>query len=104
MTRTLILALGIAAAIGATWLWHGPMGAGETLAAGMESRARTMLDGFEMAHVRAKVERDPLARRMILSGPADDFQRREIKRLVEAQPGVAEARWSPLSLEAEPAQ
>ena len=103
MTRPFILALGIASVIGTTWLWHGPMGAGAMLATAMERRARAMLDGFEMAHVQAKVERGPLSRRIILSGPADDFQRREIKRLVEAQPGVADALWSPSSLEAEPA-
>ena len=104
MTRLTILALGIAAVIGATWLWHGPLGAGEQLASGIETRARTMLDGFEMTHVQAKVERGPLTRRVILSGPADDFQRREIKRLVEAQPGVGEARWSAASLESEASQ
>ena len=101
MNRTPILAIGVAAVIGATWVWHGPMGAGERFAAGIESRARTMLDHYEMPHVQARLERSPLTRRVILSGPADDFQRREIKRMVEAQPGVAEAAWSPSSLEAE---
>lgn len=104
MNRTSILALGILAVIGATWLWHGPLGAGDRLAAGIESRARTMLDNYEMVHVQARVERGPLTRRVILSGPADDFQRREIKRMVEAQPGVGEAAWNPSSLDSEPAQ
>jgi hypothetical protein len=104
MNRTSILLLGVAAVIGATWLWHGPLGAGERLASGIEARARTMLDSFEMNHVMARVERGPLTRRVLLSGPADDFQRREIKRLVEAQPGVARASWSASSLEAEAAQ
>lgn len=104
MNRRTILALGIATVIGATWLWHGPLGAGERLASGIEAQARTMLDNFEMVHVKAEIERGPLTRRVILSGPADDFQRREIKRLVEAQPSVAEARWSASSLESEAAQ
>jgi hypothetical protein len=104
MNRTFILALGIAAVIGVTWVWHGPLGAGEQFAAGVEGRARTMLDQFEMWHVQAGLERGPLTRRVILSGPADDFQRREIKRMVEAQPGVGEARWSASSLDSEAAQ
>jgi hypothetical protein len=104
MNRTSILALGIAAVIGATWAWHGPLGAGEQFAAGVEGRARNMLDQFEMRHVQARLERGPLTRRVILSGPADDFQRREIKRMVEAQPGVGEASWNPSSLELEAAR
>ena len=63
-----------------------------------------MLDHYEMWHVQARLERGPLTRRVMLSGPADDFQRREIKRMVEAQPGVGEAAWSPASLETEAAR
>jgi len=101
MNRTIILGLGIGAVVGAAWIWHGPMGAGERFAAGVEGRARTMLDHYEMVHVQARMERGPMTRRVILSGPADDFQRREIKRMVEAQPGVGEAAWSPDSLPVE---
>ena len=104
MNRATILAMGVLAVIGLTWLWHGPLGAGERLAAGVETRARTMLDHYEMVHVQARMERGPLTRRVILAGPADDFQRREIKRMVEAQPGVGETSWSPSSLPAEPVQ
>lgn len=104
MNRTSILALGIVAVIGASWLWHGPLGAGDRFAAGVDERARAMLDRYEMVHVQARMERGPLSRRVILSGPADDFQRREIKRMVEAQPGVGEAVWSPSSLDSEAAR
>ena len=104
MNRTTILALGIAAVIAVTWIWHGPLGAGDRFAAGVEGRARAMLDHYEMVHIQARMERGPLTRRLILSGPADDFQRREIKRIVESQPGVGEAAWSPSSLQSEPAR
>ena len=40
----------------------------------------------------------------ILSGPADDFQRREIKRRLETLPGVGEALWSADSLQTEQRQ
>ena len=104
MNRGAIIVLGVVAVLGMTWLWHGPLGAGERLAVGIDKRARTMLDQYEMVHVQARMERAPLMRRVILSGPADDFQRREIKRMVEAQSGVGEASWSPSSLQAEPAR
>ena len=104
MNRTTILALGIAAVIGVTWIWHGPLGAGAGFADRVDERARTMLDHYEMVHVQAHMERGPLTRRVSLSGPADDFQRREIKRMVEAQPGVGQADWSPGSLSTEPAR
>ncbi len=102
MNRLVILALGILMVIGATWLWHGPLGAGDRLARQIEGGARIQLDRDEMIQVQARVEREPLTRRLILSGPADDFQRREIKRRLEALPGVGEAVWSAASLEAEP--
>ena len=104
MRHMSILALGFAATILATWLWHGPLGAGERFAARVEAAARVQLDHDEMTHVQARLERHPLSRRFILSGPADDFQRREIKRRMEAVPGVGEAVWSPNSLQSEPAQ
>ena len=91
------LLLGIAAVALVTWTWHGPLGAGERFAQGVDARARAMLDHYEMYHVEARMERDPFRRRVILSGPADDFQRREIQRMVTAEPGVADAAWSAAS-------
>ena len=104
MSRTITLLAGMAATAAVAWLWHGPLGAGERFAAGVDGRARGMLDKFEMIHVQARMERAPLTRRVMLSGPADDFQRGEIERLVEAQPGVGDASWSPSSLAAEQRQ
>ena len=101
MTRAAILLAGIGIVGVATWLWHAPLGAGERFAAAVDARARAMLDNYEMIHVQARMERAPLSRRVVLSGPADDFQRSEIERLVEAQPGVADAGWSPDSLATE---
>lgn len=104
MSRVSILLLGIAAVLGLTWLWHGPLGAGDRLAARVEHAARTQLDHDEMIHVQAMMERGPLTRRLILTGPADDFQRAEIKRRMEALPGVGEAVWDPGWLQSEPAR
>ena len=104
MSRPPILIMGIAATLILTWLWHGPGGAGERFAAQVERAARVQLDRDEMVHVLARLERDPLTRQLILSGPADDFQRREIKRRMEALPGVGKAEWSADSLAVEAAQ
>jgi hypothetical protein len=102
MNRAAILLAGIGAVGVATWLWHDPLGAGDRSATAVDGRARAMLDKYEMIHVQARMRRAPLTRQVMLSGPADDFQRSEIERLVEAQPGVADASWSAASLTAEP--
>jgi hypothetical protein len=104
MKWTYSLLLGMAAVTATTWLWHGPLGVGERFAVAREQAARQQLDHDEMYQVQARMERNPIRRRLILSGPADDFQRREIKRRMEAQPGVAEALWSASSQSTEASQ
>lgn len=54
-----------------------------------------MLRYFEMEQVSGRIQREPIARRIVYSGPADDFQRAELVRLGESLPGIGEARWSP---------
>jgi len=44
------------------------------------------------------MHRGPLSRRLILSGPADDFQRTELVRILDETPGVLDVRWDPASL------
>lgn len=98
MTPRAIILLGIAASVGFTALWHGPLGAGERLAAHAEASARRTLDYYEMPMIQARMQRSPLSRRLILSGPADDFQRSELVRILDETPGVLEVRWDPASL------
>ena len=98
MTRRSIVLLGVAATVGFTALWHGPLGGGEKLAAQSEGSARRTLDYYELPMVRARLQREPLARRLILSGPADDFQRAELVRILDQTPGVLDVRWDPGSL------
>jgi hypothetical protein len=98
MSRITILLLGLAAVIGFTALWHGPLGAGERLANKAETAARAQLDRDEMFQIQARIQRGPLSRRLIVSGPADDFQRSEIIRRLDGIPGVLEVRWDPASL------
>jgi len=98
MNRTLIFLSGVAATIAASALWHGPLGAGERLATRAEKIARATLDYYEMSAVSARLARHPLSRVIILSGPADDFQRSELLRIMGQVPGVNEVRWDPASL------
>ena len=53
-----------------------------------------MLDHYEMQAISARTQRQPLARTILLSGRADDFQRSEIVRLSEELPGISTARWA----------
>ena len=98
MNRALIFLSGVAATIAASALWHGPLGAGERLATRAEKIARATLDYYEMSAVSARLARHPLSRVIILSGPADDFQRSELLRIMRQVPGVNEVRWDPASL------
>ena len=98
MKRRAIVLAGIAATVGFTALWHGPFGAGEKLAHQVESDARQRLDRDEMFQVQARLQRGPLSRTLILSGPADDFQRGEMIRRLDEVPGVLDVRWDPGSL------
>lgn len=95
--RTIIL-LGLLVVTAFTALWHGPLGAGERMVQRIESQARQRLDRDEMFNVQAHLQRAPLSRRLVLSGPADDFQRQELVRRLDTIPGVLEVRWDPASL------
>jgi len=90
----LALAIGVALSIAATWIWHGPAGAADHFARTAERQAREALDHYEMTKVTAHLHRGPLTRRLILSGPADDWQRGELVRLFSQVPGVSSATWS----------
>ena len=94
MNRNLILALGAAAVLAETALWHGPLGTGDRLAGKIERTARAELKRLEMPMVTARLERGPLRRRLVLSGPADDFQQRELIRIIDEIPGVSSVRWA----------
>jgi hypothetical protein len=88
------LAAGIAAAIAAAALWHGPLGAADRFTARVELGARQALDYYEMTKVTAHLDRGPLTRTLVLGGPADDFQTSELVRLLDQLPGVSRVSWT----------
>ena len=98
MNRAATFIAGVAATLAFGALWHGPLGAGDRFATRADKIARATLDYYELPVVSARLERGPLTRRIILSGPADPFQRSELVRIMGQVPGVTDARWDPASL------
>lgn len=92
--RYLALLATLAVSLAAAALWCGPLGGAQRFTARIERDARLTLDTYEMSKVSAHLHRAPLTRRVVLSGPADDFQRTELVRTMETLPGVNSATWS----------
>jgi len=92
--RIIAFVAGAAAAIALTALWHGPLGAGDRLATTLQTNVRNLLVAFEVPQFRSEVERNPIRRTILLSGPADDFQRQLTVQVLNDTPGVAAARWT----------
>jgi len=99
----------ITSGLGLAWigtaLWSGPLGGADRFIWTVERSARLTLDHYEMVQVQASLGRSPLTRELLLSGPADDFQRSELSRLFSQLPGVHAASFEsqagiPLVLEA----
>lgn len=94
MSRNRALGLGLAASVLLALAWHGPGGAAARLTRAVETDIAQMLHYYEMDQVSGRLERGPLARRLIFAGPADDFQRTQLVIEAEHRPGVGEARWN----------
>jgi hypothetical protein len=92
--RTRAIIIGLIASIAVACLWHGPLGAADRFATQVEKTARQTLDSYEMTQVSAHLQHGPLTRRIILSGPADDFQSSELVRIIGGIPGVSSAQWT----------
>ena len=92
--RNVALVAGAAVAIILAILWHGPFGAADRFAAQVERSTRAMIVYNEVPWITGHIHHDPLTRRVILSGRADDFQRSELARMVGELPGVSSAQWT----------
>jgi hypothetical protein len=95
--RNAALAAGLFASLVLAALWHGPLGAADRFSTRVERNARRTLDYYEMTQVTAHLHRGPLTRRLVLAGPADDFQSSELVRLTSQLPGVSRAQWTAAS-------
>ncbi|MBA2466328.1 MAG: hypothetical protein H0V46_01830 [Sphingomonas sp.] len=92
--RKLIFYAGLGGTLALAASWHGPLGAGDRFAGRVEAAARAELERQEMLGVSARLERSPLRRRIVLSGPADDFQQGALVRILDEMPGVSGVRWA----------
>ena len=97
MTRRKGILLGVAATILWAELYHGALGGAERFESAVEGRTRRILDAYELPNIQARLDEKPLQRRLILLGPADDFQRRALVDVLGRTPGVDEVRWDPRS-------
>ena len=104
MTTRGKLLIGAVATLAVAELYHGPLGAAQEMETRIERSARAELDRNEMVQVQARLSERPLSRTLILSGPADDFQRGELVRVMGLLPGVDQVEWDPSSLPAEGAR
>ncbi|WP_265587226.1 hypothetical protein [Sphingomicrobium arenosum] len=94
MKPRLLFLLAVALVVLASALWHGPVGkAGARYTFETEELARLNLDYYEMPEITPFVERAPLTRRLWLTGEADDFQRKELARILSGLPQVEAVHW-----------
>jgi hypothetical protein len=91
--------IGLAAALIAGWISHGPLGYGEAFIERLEAHANRRLQLVAVPGVAVRMQRSPLSRTAILSGPANDFQREGmgsypgIDERIESIPGMGRIRW-----------
>ena len=104
MTNRGKLLIGAVVTLAVAELYHGPFGAAAELENRIERNARAELDRNEMFQVQARLAEKPLTRTLILSGPADDFQRGALVEVMGELPGVDQVEWDPASLPADGAR
>jgi hypothetical protein len=93
--------IGLAVALAAGWIAHGPIGRGAAFVDRTEAYARAEVAAAGLPGLRVRLGRDPLTRVATLSGPANDFQRNGngwevgLNGRVGGAPGVAAVSWDP---------
>jgi hypothetical protein len=100
MGRSVKVAIGLIAVLLMGWIYHGPAGRGAAFVDGLEAQARAAVAQTELPGIEVRMNRDPLSRVALLSGPANDLQREGlgsqwgINDYVRAVPGIGSVRWN----------
>ncbi|HEX6375610.1 MAG TPA: hypothetical protein VFZ91_07800 [Allosphingosinicella sp.] len=100
MPKAVKLLIGLALALAAGWISHGPLGRGQALVDGLEARARAGVAKADLPGIAVRLGRDPLSRHATLSGPANDLQREGlgsqmgVSDYVRAVEGIGTVRWA----------
>ena len=100
MSKGVKFLIGLAATLVAGFISHGPLGRGAAFIDRLDGAARAVVIDAEVPGVTVEMQRDPLARKAWLSGPADRFQREGqgslpgLDRLILAIPGMSRVEWT----------
>ncbi len=100
MPKLAKILIGLAAALAAGWISHGPLGRGATFVDRMEGDLQAVIADVNLPGVKGQMQRQPLARKAILSGSVDEFQREGMGSLpgiderVLAIPGMGRIEWT----------
>src|SRR3954447_24236447 len=86
--RKRLILIGAVLTLAAVPVWHGPLGAADRFTTHVEADARGALKDLEMPQVTTQLRHRPLARELVLTGSADDWQKGELARLLSQVPGV----------------
>jgi hypothetical protein len=92
--------IGLALALAAGWISHGPLGRGAMFVDRLDGELQAVIADVNLPGVKARMQREPLARKAVLSGPADQFQREGMGSLpgingrVLAIPGMGRIEWT----------
>jgi len=86
MGKGVKLLIGLAIALAAAWIGHGPLGQGAASSDRPNRSPKRRWRAADVPGVDVRLGRDPLSRAAILSGPANDFQRNGIGDL----PGITQ--------------
>ncbi len=92
--------IGLAVALAAGGISHGPLGRGAMFVDRLDGELQAVIADVNLPGVTARMQREPLTRKAILSGPADQFQREGMGSLpgidgrVLAIPGMGSIEWT----------
>ena len=92
--REMRLAIGLCVSLILAAFWHGPLGAAGRFETKVDGDVHAMLVEYEMTQVSAHLHQHLLTRRIMLSGPADDFQHQALIEYIDQISGVESATWS----------
>ena len=100
MARMSKFLIGLAASLVVALLVYWPLGMGEAFVDRLDEGAHIMIARADVAGVTVRMQRAPLARKALLSGPANQFQREGmgslpgINQRVLAVPGMSRVEWT----------
>jgi hypothetical protein len=100
MSKGVKFLIGLAVAVVAGFISHGPLGRGAAFIDRLDGAAQAVVTDAGVPGVTVAMQRDPLARKALLSGPADKFQREGqgsllgLDRLVLSIPGMSRIEWT----------